>query len=116
MQLPQPITVKVKTITPIWTGDAQGKTSYVKGTSLVGGLRFWTEALLRSFGGKPCDITTDRDSNSRCIYDPKAGKKEICPACEIFGCTGKARSFMLRVSDEGMQKKGGGKVSFFPDI
>ena len=97
MALPQPITIPIETITPIWTGDADRKTSYIKGSSIMGGLRFWTEALLRFLGHHVCDIT---DEKKRDIFDKEKKKTAICKCCEIFGCTGKGRSFSLKVGGE----------------
>ena len=97
MSLPEPIVIPIETLTPIWTGDANRKTSYIKGSSLIGGLRFWTEALVRSLGGRVCDIT---DSGGKDIYDPE-NKNDICRVCEIFGCTGKGRGFSLKIRGQG---------------
>ena len=99
MPLPEQIVIPIKTLTPVWTGDADRKTSYIKGTSLLGGLRFWTEALVRSLGKRVCNITDE----TKDIYDKETGK-DICRVCEIFGCTGKGRSFSLRVSGEGKEE------------
>jgi CRISPR-associated protein Cmr1 len=100
MPLPETIVIPIKTLTPIWTGDADGKTRYIKGTSLLGGLRFWTEALVRSFGERVCDITSDGGKD---LYD-KEKNSRICRVCEIFGCTGKGRSFSLQVQGNGTDK------------
>lgn len=101
----KPIIIPIQTLTPIWTGDADRQTSYVKGTSIIGGLRFWTEALIRSFGGRVCDINGD----GRCIHDPEK-KNETCDACNIFGCTGLGRSFGLKIEGNG-QKDAIGKIA-----
>jgi len=85
------ITIPITTITPIWTGDADRRTSYLRATSFLGGLRFWTEALLRSSGQKVCSATGD----DRCVLAPD--KPQPCQACQIFGCTGLGRSFGLKV-------------------
>jgi CRISPR-associated protein Cmr1 len=105
MPLPEIIVIPIKTLTPIFTGDADRKTSYIKGSSLLGGLRFWTEALVRSFGEEVCDITSDNEKDT---YD-KETNSNICKVCEIFGCTGKGRSFSLKVSGQG-KNQGMGKI------
>jgi CRISPR type III-B/RAMP module RAMP protein Cmr1 len=38
-------TVKIKALTPIWTGDAQGKNSRLRETGIIGSLRWWYEEL-----------------------------------------------------------------------
>lgn len=85
----------------IWTGSADHtKMSAIKGTSLLGGMRFWTEALLRSFGHKVCDCVKDKE-----VFDKKEQGK-VCAACHSFGCTGLSRAFSLRVMPENMQENG----------
>lgn len=73
----------------LWTGDADMGMSYIKATSILGGLRFWTEALLRSLGEHVCYDT-------RCLH----GSGRTCAACGIFGCTGLSREFSLNVIPE----------------
>lgn len=93
MQNFEPIIIPIQTVTPVWTGNADGKTTDINATSILGGLRFWAEALVRSFGERVCDITGD----SKDIYDKSNGDNQICRVCETFGCTGKGRSFALSV-------------------
>jgi len=80
------LTVKIKPLTPIWTGDETGKCETLRETGLLGSLRWWYEALIRGLGGSACDPT-----NSKC-----EGKNH-CDACELFGCKGWARKFRLEV-------------------
>jgi hypothetical protein len=93
------IIVPIETITPVWTGDHEKETSYLRATSFLGGLRFWTEALLRSLsqvGDKPiCSATGD----DRCRHDQK-NPQNTCAACRIFGCAGLGRGFALKVAGE----------------
>lgn len=85
----------------IWTGSADHKKmTAIKGTSLLGGMRFWTEALLRSFGHKVCDCVQSKE-----VFDKKEQGK-VCAACHSFGCTGLSRAFSLRVMPENMKKNG----------
>jgi len=79
-------TVNIKTLTPLWTGDAEKKCSTLRETGIIGSLRWWYEALVRGLGGTACDPT-----NSECEG------KHHCDACELFGCTGWARKFKLEV-------------------
>ncbi len=103
--------VKIKLLTPIWTGDENKKCSTLRETGIIGSLRWWYEALIRGLGGSACDPT---DENSRCKLDRgklekaiKSGKTEqealneqICSACQLFGCTGWARKFRLEVEKQ----------------
>lgn len=111
--------VKLDFLTPLWTADATGKAQHVEGTGLMGSLRWWYEVLIRGLGGWACDPSTD----GRCLLDAKAFGKRLdqgcthagkghlcpnceakaltdcglCPACQVFGATGWARVFHLRV-------------------
>ena len=72
----------------VWTGGADSKTmETLKTTSIVGGMRFWTDALLRAEGKACC---TDQ---SRCYAGPG---KTVCPTCAVFGCTGLSRAFTVQ--------------------
>ena len=101
----------------IWTGGSDHTTmTSIKGSSLLGGMRFWTEAFLRSFGHEVCDCTHEKKKE---VYEPpKKDKKEasdrkkdkdVCAACHVFGCTGLARAFTLRIEPEG-NVQGGQKI------
>ena len=64
MPKPEAITIKLKTVTPIWTGGIErDQMEYVKGSSIMGGMRFWAEAYFRALGEKICDITGE----NKCI-------------------------------------------------
>lgn len=84
--------IRLKTLTPLWTGGVDQTCDRLHETGLIGSLRWWYEALLRGVGGSACDPTSD----GRC--PEKDGRR--CVACELFGCTGWARKFRLRVLDE----------------
>jgi len=93
-------------LSPIWTGGI-GKndgTRITRLTGLKGSIRWWCEALVRGLGGHACDPTTDEC----CKLDNKKldGKRdirlqldeqEICPVCQLFGCTGWSGKFLLRI-------------------
>lgn len=90
----QSISVPLIAKTPLWTGGANPKNmDYLKSTSFLGGLRFWTEALLRSQGNHVCP------EQERCTYDPDGN--QCCTLCSLFGCTGLGRGFALKVEDKG---------------
>jgi CRISPR-associated protein Cmr1 len=84
--------IQLRTLTPLWTGGVDQTCDRLHETGLIGSLRWWYEALVRGLGGYACD-PTDED---RC---PDNDGKH-CAACELFGCTGWARKFRLRVLDK----------------
>lgn len=91
--------ITIKTLTPLWTGGIDQSTDRLHETGLIGSLRWWYEALVRGLGGYACDPT----SEERCEYDPKKAappEKQLCAVCYLFGCTGWARKFRMRVLDE----------------
>jgi len=100
--------VRIKPLTPIWTGDANRKNTTLRETGIIGSLRWWYEALIRGLGGAACDPT---DESSQCKLDhdkfykaikngapiQEALNAQICQACQLFGCTGWARKFKLEI-------------------
>jgi len=87
--------------TPLWTGDASKASQRVVGTGLMGGLRWWYEALVRGLGGWACDPT---DADARCppsgtAVAPETVPRLLCPACQLFGATGWAKTFTLALDD-----------------
>lgn len=79
-------TVRIRPLTPIWTGDENRKNTTLRETGIIGSLRWWYEVLIRGLGGSACDPT-----------DTKCDGKNHCDACELFGCTGWARKFRLEI-------------------
>lgn len=91
--------VKIKTLTPLWTGDVNKNSEYIRETGIIGSLRWWYETLVRGLGGFACDPTGD----NRCVAEKGNKKKNgenICPACELFGCTGWSGKFRLEIEEE----------------
>jgi len=84
--------IKLKTLTPLWTGGVDQTTDRLHETGLIGSLRWWYEALVRGLGGYACDPT----SEDRC---PDKNEQH-CVVCELFGCTGWGRKFRLLVTDQ----------------
>jgi len=82
--------IKIKT--PVWTGDIDQKGTLLHSTGIVGSLRWWTEAILRSMGKYACDPTSDE----RCPQEER--NKKYCSACIIFGATGIRRTFRLNIN------------------
>ncbi len=92
--------IRMRTLTPLWTGGVDQTCDRLHETGLIGSLRWWYEALVRGLGGSACDPTGD----SRCEYDPKKPdppEKQLCAVCYVFGCTGWTRRFRLQVESEG---------------
>jgi len=102
--------VTFKTLTPIWTGNAERKSTQLRETGIIGSLRWWFESLVRGLGGKACDPTSDnrcklnQEKFQKTLREGKsvqnALSEQICPACQLFGCTGWARKFVLHVLDK----------------
>ncbi len=107
--------IRLKTLTPLWTGGADQTCDRIHETGIIGSLRWWYEALVRGLGGSACDPTNDGPSQ-RCRFDTKAyeeakrsgkspeeaiqaGMQTLCPVSYLFGATGWARLFQLRVLD-----------------
>ena len=84
--------ITLKTLTPLWTGGVDQTCDRLHETGLIGSLRWWYEALVRGLGGYACDPT----SEERC--PDKVSQR--CSACELFGCSGWARKFQLRLVDK----------------
>lgn len=108
----EPLTITLKTLTPLWTGGADQTSDRLHVTGLMGSLRWWYEALVRGLGGYACDPTSE-NPDARCAFDSKAyekaraekrddaeaireGLKKVCPVCHLFGATGWARLFQLQ--------------------
>lgn len=89
--------IKLKTLTPLWTGGVDRDSAELKETSILGTLRWWYEGIIRGLGTYACDPTGE----DRCQYDEKKGPNALCPACRLFGCTGWARRFRVMGSDLG---------------
>jgi len=100
--------IKIKTLAPLWTGGVDQTCDRLHETGLIGSLRWWYEALVRGLGGHACDPT-----EHSCTFDEEKYRKSkasderqrlqgagVCDACQLFGCTGWARKFRLKVSDE----------------
>ena len=44
--------IKLKTLTPLWTGDLNSECSTINETGIIGSLRWWYEALNKLFLAK----------------------------------------------------------------
>lgn len=105
--------LEIKTLTPLWTGGMEtGKIDRIHETGIIGGLRWWYEAIVRGLGGKACDPTTHTCNLSgenlskyqRAIRNGKSqdealDEADIWEVCKLFGATGWKRRFQLEVED-----------------
>lgn len=48
----EPLTINLKTLTPLWTGGADGKSDRLHATGIIGSLRWWYEVVVRELGLK----------------------------------------------------------------
>lgn len=86
------IEFKIRTLTPLWSGDIFGKSEKLRQTAILGSLRYIGEALLRSFGLFVCPTIGENKSNIKnCIY--KGKESELCAGCYVWGATGWQRQF-----------------------
>ncbi|WP_022854099.1 type III-B CRISPR module RAMP protein Cmr1 [Thermodesulfatator atlanticus] len=108
--------VKIRTITPLWTGDLEGKSEKLKLTGIIGSLRWWFEALVRGMGYYACDITSEK-SDEKCKIDIKKPEdvltiyEKICPVCFLFGTTGWKSRFSLTVDEDRLGQPFEGKIN-----
>jgi len=80
------VSFDVKTLTPLFTGNVKGGTERLRGTGLMGSLRWWLEVIARGLGHDACNGGGTDDC--------------ACPVCEVFGRTGEAKKFKLRVDGD----------------
>jgi len=94
--------IRIRTLTPLWTGGVDQRCDRLHETGIIGSLRWWYEAIVRALGGATCDATAD-DASKRCIFEQKKGETfydayiRLCPVCRLFGCTGWRRRFRLEI-------------------
>gem|GEM_PF-840830 len=98
----EPITFRIKTLTPLWTGGTDGKMDRIHETGIIGSIRWWYEVIARGLGYYVCDPT---DSDTRCPTENKEEKKkEYCLACLLFGATGYRRRFRISIDHSEFDK------------
>jgi CRISPR-associated protein Cmr1 len=96
---------KLKTLAQIWTGGVRpNDNSRLRPTGIKGSIRWWCEALIRGLDAYACDPTSD----NRCEFNTRSYRQtnnldeelqKICPACQLFGCTGWRGKFNLRIEN-----------------
>lgn len=103
------VKISFKTLTPLWTGGADGQMNRICESGLLGSMRWWYEAIVRALGGKACDPS----GGKKCLYDATKHKKStisderqalrragLCDVCQLFGATGWRRRFQLQVVED----------------
>lgn len=90
------IQVNLQTITPIWTGGADGKCTELKPSAIIGALRFWFEVFCLS-----SDILVKENEN----VDPKQFKKKLKEKTEFYICQNKEVD-LAKLSDELLTEMG----------
>lgn len=99
---------KLKTLAPIWTGGVEGKDEKLHLPGIKGSIRWWMETLVRGLGYYACNPGS-KNSKDKCEFDTKAYEKtnnlyaelkNICPVCQIFGCTGWSGKIILRIDEK----------------
>lgn len=98
--------VKLKAITPIWTGDVNQKGKNLHNSGIIGSLRWWYEAIVRGLGGYACDPTEGGCKLDGNETSEAERKSKICPVCHLFGCTGWQRKFRLEIREDNDGKPG----------
>ncbi len=106
------LTVKIKTLTPLWTGGIDGTMDRIHETGILGSLRWWYEAIVRGLGGSACDPTGEH----KCSFEAGKYRKSkatderqrlrdagLCDVCQVFGATGWKRRFRLELIEEETQ-------------
>ena len=88
--------IRIRTFTPIWTGDVNGKCTKLRETSIIGSLRWWFEAIVRGFGGYACDSVGEVTKKCELKGNTKP-EESLCPVCYVFGTTGWSRRFRLEI-------------------
>lgn len=102
--------IKIKTLTPLYTGGISGKMDRIHETSIIGSLRWWYESIARGLGGYSCDPVDNKCKFAINIYrnflkENKTEKKALqaaglCDACQVFGATGWKRRFNLKIEKD----------------
>lgn len=105
---------RLKALTPIWTGGLKrGDNTKLHFTGIKGSIRWWYEVLIRGLNYYACDPRPNSNGCSFKIKDvlqsafnnaslfQQEVKKQICPACYLFGCTGWSGKFSIRITTDG---------------
>lgn len=100
------ITLKLETLTPLWTGGARGKADRIHETGLLGGMRWWYEAMVRGLGGEVCEennCSFNEDNykkSTNTLEEERLHDGGLCHVCQVFGATGWRRRFRVSVDEK----------------
>ena len=101
--------ITLRSLTPLWTGDVDRDSPTLRETGIIGSLRWWYEGLWRAMGipvctpieGRGCQFDAEAYQRASHLGEEeaiRAGLREVCPPCRLFGCTGWARRFRVSAS------------------
>ncbi|MHA1197023.1 MAG: type III-B CRISPR module RAMP protein Cmr1 [Promethearchaeota archaeon] len=93
--------MKFFTKTPLWTGDIDQNCSTIQPMGIIGSIRWWNEAVLRSLDYFACDPTNNNKESSsfKCPTTPVNKNKTnyYCISCILFGTQNWRRIFQLKL-------------------
>ena len=89
--MPDKMEIRIKTLTPLWTGGINTDCDCLHETGIIGSLRWWHEAVVRGMGYYACDPSTHSCSDK---YTNK-----ICSTCLIYGSTGYKKAFRFEIDN-----------------
>jgi len=94
------LTIKLQTLTPLWTGAADRSCESLKLTGLLGSLRWWFEVLVRGMEYYACDSTSENKCKNEIKHpeDLYRFPNQVCPACFLFGATGWRKRFTVTLN------------------
>lgn len=106
-------TIVLKTVTPLWTGDAWAENKEIKPQSFLGALRFWFEVYCYAVGIKVGDYKTEKINAKEFAEEVeglvkrgipvrqarrKALSRKISLPSQIFGCNGYKGLFNVKIN------------------
>ncbi len=109
---PGTITIRLKTLTPLWTGGATtGKVDRLRETGILGSMRWWFEVLVRGVGGCVSDpVGGDKGGLDLKLYNALSPEEKqdrlklreagLCDVSYLFGTTNWKRRFRLDIIDD----------------
>ncbi len=93
---------KLKTLTPVRTGDIAQNCREIKPQGIRGSLRSRYEDMVKFLGSESCNPT----GGNACNLEKMKKTDKLCEVCKLFGCTGYASRFRLELYGGNPTKKG----------